>query len=328
MRIIILGAGEVGTHIAASLSREGHDLVVIERDATKVAEMQSSMDVLGVTGDGCNPELLKKHRIEDTDLFFAVSDSDSANLLGALTARRMGVKRAVVRVGEPSLGKNPLVRTDDDLLLLYPERLVAEEIYCLTQVPGTGKARFFDDGKLVLLQARPSISAKIYGKPIKDLRGPDNWILTGIHRASGTVIPRGDTLLRPADLLYAVGPADTIPGYLSSIGVESRPTRRVVIAGAGQVGSTLARKLVHARIEVAVIQRGASRAFDLAAEIPEALVLRGDATDSGILKEAGVADADYFVAARRRTRSTCCRLCWLVNRGRTLLLRCTTVRSS
>jgi len=297
VRIIILGAGEVGTHIAASLSREGHDLVVIERDAEKVALMQKSMDVLAVKGDGCNPSVLKKHQVGDADLFFAVSNSDSSNLLAALTARRMGARTAVVRVGNPALGKNPLVRADDELRLLYPEQLVAEEIFCLTQVPGTGKARFFGEGKLVLLQARPSISAKIYGKPIKELQGPDNWILTGIHRATGTVIPRGDTLLRPGDLLYSVGPAEAISSYLESIGVESRPTRRVVIAGAGQVGATLAKQLIHAKIEVAIIQRGEKRAADIAAEIPEALVIRGDATDSGILNEAGIEDADYFVSA-------------------------------
>jgi trk system potassium uptake protein TrkA len=221
-------------------------------------------------------------------------------LLAALTARELGAKRSVVRVGNVDLGRNPLVRKDKEILLLYPEQLVAEEIFGLTRVPGAGKARFFCNGRLVLLQARPSIMAPIYGKPVKDLDGPDNWILTGIHRASGTVIPRGDTVLRPGDMIYTVGPTESMPVYLKSIGIESDPIKKVVIAGAGQVGASLARMLVKEKIRVVVIQRGTSKAFDMAAEVPEALVLRGDATETEILREAGVADADYFVAATQR----------------------------
>ena len=297
MRIFIVGAGEVGIHIASSLVLEGHDLVVIEKDAKKVAELQSSMDLLAVHGDGCNPRLLKQHGIDSADLLFAVSNNDAINILATLTGRSLGAKQAVVRVGNPDMGKNPLVRKDDKILTLYPERLVAEEIAGLTRVPGAGKAHYFGDGKLVLLQARPTISAPIYGRRIKEIHGPKGWILAGIHRSSGTVIPRGDTKLRPGDLLYAVGPADSTAEYLTSIGLEQGTVEHVVIAGAGHVGAALARLLVHQKIRVTVIQRGHERAFDFAAKLPEVLVLEGNATDPEMLKEAGVAEADYFVAA-------------------------------
>ena len=300
MKIIIVGAGEVGVHIASSLVREEHDLVIIERDPEKVSLLQSSMDILAVAGDGCNPELLKAHNVERADLFFAVSNDDAANLLSSLTARRLGARRCVVRIGQPYLGSNPLLAKDPGIIPLYPEQLVADEIYALTRVPGASKARFFADGRLVLLQARPSGAADIYDRPLKELRGPDGWILTGIHRASGTLIPRGETLLRRGDLLYAVGRTDTIAQYLRSIGVDSQPTKRVVIAGAGQVGQSLARMLAREKLQVSVIQRGSGRAFDLAAEQPEVLVLRGDARDPDILREAGTAQADYFVSATQQ----------------------------
>ena len=197
MKIFIVGAGEVGIHIASSLVREGHDLVIIEKDAKKVAALESTMDVLPVAGNGCNPTLLKAHGIADAELFFAVSNSDSVNLLSALTARSFGVPRCVVRVSDPELGRSPLLKKDTAIVPLYPERLVAEEIFSLTRVPGVGRARFFGDGRLVMLQVRPSIKAAIYGKPLQELDGPEGWILAGIHRASGTVIPRGNTTLRP-----------------------------------------------------------------------------------------------------------------------------------
>ena len=329
MRIFIVGAGEVGVHIASSLVREDHDLVVIERDAKKVAKLQSSMDILAVAGDGCNPEILKAHGIANADLFFAVSNDDSTNLLSALTARSLGAQRCVVRIGEPYHGKSPLLTRDPDITPLFPERLVAEEIFGLTRVPGASKARFFAEGRLVLLQARPSSAAHIYGRPLQQLDGPEGWVLIGIQRASGTIIPRGDTELRRGDLLYAVGRTSSIPKYLASIGVDSRPARRVVIAGAGQVGQWLAKLLVEAKVQVSVIQRGASRAFDLAAEVPEALVLRGDARDPDILRDAGIEQADYFVSApRSRTRSTCCRSARARARGAKSSSRSTTSPSS
>jgi trk system potassium uptake protein TrkA len=297
MRIFIVGAGQVGYHIASSLVTEGHDLVIIEKDPANAKAMEKQLDVMAVTGDGCDPALLKRRGVRTADLFFAVSNNDPANLLAALTAKRLGAKRCVVRLGNPIHGKNPLLTAEPDVMPLFPERLVAEEIHGLTKVPGVSRVRYFAKGKLVLLQARPSSRADIYGRPLKELQGPDGWVLTGISRSSGIVIPSGDTVLRPGEPLYAVGRTESIPDFLESIGVSHRPTRKVVIVGAGHVGSWLARILVEDGIEVSVIQRGADRAFDLAAKLPGALVLKGDASDPAILKEAGVEQADYFVAA-------------------------------
>jgi trk system potassium uptake protein TrkA len=216
MKIVIVGAGEVGVHIASSLVREQHDLVVIERDPKKVARLQSSMDILAVAGDGCNPEILRAHDVGQADLVFAVSNVDATNLLTALTAQRMGADRCVARIGDPRLGANPLLDENPGIIPMYPEQLVAEEILSLTRVPGASKARFFADGRLVLLQTRPSNAAEIYGRPLKELRGPEGWVLTGIHRATGTSIPRGDTVLRRGDLLYSVGRTEGVTQYLES----------------------------------------------------------------------------------------------------------------
>jgi trk system potassium uptake protein TrkA len=297
MRIFIVGAGEVGFHIASSLTKEGHDLVIIERDKEKVDRLQGLLDVLAVAADGCNPEILKSRGVDGADLFFAVSNDDAANVLAALTAKKLGAERCVVRLGEEYHGGNPLLREAGEIVPLYPERIVAEEITSLTRVPGVSKVRFFADGRLVLLQARPSSRADVYDRPLRDLDGPDGWVLTGVSRGGEILIPRGDTVLRPGDPLYAVGLTESIPEFLESLGVSSQPTRKVVIAGAGHVGRALTRLMVQEKIKVTVIQRGAGRAFELAAEVPDALVLRGDATDPGMLREAGMDDADFFVAA-------------------------------
>ena len=146
MRIFIVGAGEVGFHIATSLAREGHDLVVIEADAAQAQKVQAELDVMAIQGDGCQPSLLKEHGIEQADLFFSVSDADAVNLLAALTARGLGAKQCVARLGNPQYGENPLLLADENIIPLHPERLVAEEILGLTRIPGVSKAHFFADG--------------------------------------------------------------------------------------------------------------------------------------------------------------------------------------
>lgn len=297
MRIFIVGAGQVGYHIASSLVTEGHDLVIIEKNQENAKAIEKSLDVLAVAGNGCDPTLLKQRGVGTADLFFAVSNNDAANLLASLTAKKLGAKRCVVRLSDPKHGKNPLLKAEPEIMPLFPERLVAEEIQSLTKVPGVSRVRYFAEGKLVLLQARPSSRADIYNRPLRELEGPDGWVLTGISRSSGVVIPSGDTVLRPGEPLYAVGRTGSIPDFLESIGVSHQPTRKVVIAGAGHVGAWLARNLVEDGIEVSVVQRGADRAFDLASRVPGALVLKGYASDPAILKEAGVQQADYFVAA-------------------------------
>ena len=303
MRIFIVGAGEVGFHIATSLMPEGHDLVVIEADRAHARKVQAELDVMGVHGDGCQPELLKEYGVENADLFFSVSDSDAVNLLAALTARSLGAKQCIARLGNPQYGNNPMLLADPDIIPLHPERLVAEEILGLTRIPGVSKAHFFEDGKLLLLRARPSRDADIYGRPLRELSGPDGWVLVGVERGGKLTIPKGDTELKPGRRVYAVGRTETSKEFLSAIGIEAPPVKKVVIAGAGHVGSWLAKKLVEDQVQVTVIQRQAKKALALATEVPGALVLHGDATDTAILKEAGAADADYFVAATQDDES-------------------------
>jgi trk system potassium uptake protein TrkA len=297
MRIFILGAGEVGFHIATSLVHEGHDLVVIDDDPDQTQRVQSSLDVMAVQGDGCQSHLLRQYDVGNADLFFSVTNIDAVNLLAALTARKMGASKCIARIGNPEHGENPLLLDDPNILPLYPERLVAEEILGITRLPGVSKAHYFEDGKLLLLRARPARRAEIYNKPLRELDMPEGWVLVGVEKGMQLSIPTGDTALRLGQRVYAVGRTETAPEFLKALGIDVAPTRKVIIAGAGHVGSWLAKKLVEEKVQVTVIQREPRRALALATEVPGALVLQGDATDTSILKEAGAADADYYVAA-------------------------------
>lgn len=296
MKIFISGAGEVGSHIASSLVREGHDVVVVDKDPERVRSLASSLDVLAVHGDGASPHLLSRHGIQDTAVFFAVSNSDTTNILSAATARAMGAARCVVRVGHHYHADNPLLK-DPNITLIFPEQLVAEEIMSMMRVPGAVRARFFENDRLVLLHLRPSPNKdELFGRPLKELSWPPDWVLAAIRRGTRIAIPSGDTALQRDWRLYAVGRTEHIDTLLQYVGVESRPTERVLVAGGGQVGARLCQLLLDHKKQVTLIQRTRERAMELAEQMPGATVLCGDATDPALLREAGVEDSDYFVA--------------------------------
>lgn len=303
MRIFILGAGEVGFHIATALVSEGHDLVVIDADAARALKVKTELDVMGIHGDGCDPALLKEYGVDAADLFFSVSNSDAVNLLAALTARSLGASKCIARLGNPQYGDNELLQSDPNIIPLHPERLVAEEIYGLTLVPGASKVHFFEDGKLLLLRLKPSPNSDIFVRPLRELSGPEGWVLVGEEQGGELSIPRGDTKLKPGSVVYAVGYSETASEFVRALGIETPPVKKVVIAGAGHVGSWLAQRLVDDHVQVTVIQRDKQKALALVEEVPKALVLHGDATDLTMLQEARVSDADYFVAATQDDES-------------------------
>ncbi len=164
--------------------------------------------------------------------------------------------------------------------------------------PGVSKAHFFADGKLVLLRVRPSERVDIYDKPLRDLKGPDGWILAGTGPRPEITVPKGDTVLKRGQSIYAVGRTETVGDFLRGVGIEIAADEKGSSSWVRVMwGRGLPRGLVKDKIQVTVIQRKLEKAQALASEVPEALVLQGDATDPALLREAGVQDVDYFVAA-------------------------------
>ena len=303
MKILIVGAGEVGKHIAARLVREGHDLVVIDRDPDRISKI-NDLDLLGHEHDGCNPEALAELGIAKAGLLFAVSNDDTTNILAAITARALGVQRCVVRVSARHHYSNPLL-ADENITLIDPEELVAQEIKGMMRVPGAVRARFFKQDRLVLLHLLlGEQSADLCGRALRDLDWPGDWKLVALRRGTRIEIPTGDTQLEPGCRLYVVGRSDRIDEILAYSRVESRRAQRVVIAGGGQVGQRLAGLLDDMDIDVTVLQRSRERAELLAGALPRASVLCGDMTDPELLAEAGVGEADYFVAATGDDQTT------------------------
>lgn len=300
MRLVVLGAGQMGEHLLRQLSRlpEHHDITLVERDSHTRTHLLRKYDIGITDGDAGVPAVLTGH-CANADVLFALTNDDATNLLAALTATdpTIGVRRAVVRLSDPRHEQNPLLDQNgrrQQIETILPEALVAEEILGIIRFPGARSVRSFGDGALVLLRAVPENPA-VFDRPLKDIvTAPRGWILTGIRRRRGgpLTIPRGHTTVREGDEVFAVGPASEASNFLKAIGLHRRPAERVVIAGVGQVGHRLGELLLESGVDITLIRRRTSASSSLPAH-----TIVGDATEEDILQEAGAGEADFFVAA-------------------------------
>ncbi len=319
MRLVVLGAGQMGEHLLRHLSRspERHDVTLVELDPDTRAHFERKYDIAAAEGDAGVATVLLEHG-EGADVLFALTNSDATNLLAAVTATdpAIGVRRAVVRLSDHRHRNNPLLGRDGreaSVATIFPEDLVAREILGIIRHPGALSFRSFADGALSLVRARPQREF-VFGKAIQDLDvAPQRWIVTGILRkqASGQTgvtgllgpadeggeprelhIPRGDSRVEDGDEIFAVGPTHSAGDFLDAIGSTGRPARRVVVAGLGQVGRRLTEFLLDAEVDVTVIKHRPSRKVSVPAP-----TIVGDAAQEDILAEAEVEGADFFVAA-------------------------------
>ena len=300
MRLVVLGAGRMGEHLIRQLSGlpEYHDITLVERDSETRIHLQRKYDIGIAEGDARVPAILTRHGA-GADVLFALTNDDATNMLAALTATdpAIGVQRAVVRLSDQRHRENPLLAEEarrQAIETIFPEELVAEEIFGILRYPGARSVRSFGEGVLVLLRATPA-DPTVFDRPVEAIdTAPRGWILTGILRSGGgpLEIPRGRTRVQEGDEIFAVGPVTEARNYLKAIGLDQRPARRVVIAGLGQVGRRLGELLLDEHVDLTAIRRHSNSRFSLAAH-----TIIGDATDEDILQEAGVGGADFFVAA-------------------------------
>jgi trk system potassium uptake protein TrkA len=304
VRIIIIGAGEVGYHIASRLSREQHDVVVVDHSLELIGRVQEELDVLAYHGHGSNPATLEGAGIAQADMIIAVTNSDEVNLVACLLARQYQVPTCIARINNLDFRDSPLVAVGKSIgidLLINPSQAVAEEIRHLVKVPGAEEAADFLEGRVKLLSFRVQPTAPIAQQRLQDFAShfafAPPFLIVAIQRGSETIIPTGHTLIEPHDHLMVIGEAGRIQDNLHWLGVTPRPTRRVLVIGGGRVGFQVAQMLEQddTDYQVKILERSPSRCQLLAERLPRTLVLNGDATDVKVLQEEGIADTDMVI---------------------------------
>lgn len=301
MKINIVGAGEVGFHIAQRLSEEGHDVVLIDKDPDKIERISEHLDVQAYLGSGTSPRVLRDSGIAEADLLVAATDSDEVNLISCLLARNQNqymLKVARVR-NQEFLAEKALLSADFLGIdhIINPQSAMVESIITLMKVPGAADVIDFVGGRVKLMAFRLPEDSPFIGRQLISFGELERRVLVGaIVRQNQVVIPRGKDRLQPDDLIYVVIGNDEIGSVLQLFDIKAESLRRVLIVGAGQTGTALARALDQTDISAKIIDKDAETCAELAETLERVIVISGDGTDKDLLLEENIGDADFMVA--------------------------------
>ncbi|HEX9736532.1 MAG TPA: Trk system potassium transporter TrkA [Thermoanaerobaculia bacterium] len=297
-RYVVMGAGEVGFHLARTLSREGHDVVVIEADGDK-RERIEEIDAAAVIGNGAHVPVLEAARVDRTDLFMAVSSNDEANLAAAVLAKRLGARRTVVRVAvaeDVTTHRRIYEEVFGVDLLLSTQLLATTRILNHILGHNTLAVEYLARGKVQLRKIHLEADSVLTQRRLRDVEMPEGSLVVAFFRGEALFVPAGDDQAEPGDEALIVGKTETISRTQRILSRSPRTPGAVVICGGGATGETVALALAGQVDRVRIIETDRRRAEELAARFPDHEVLCGDATDPSLLKAERVAEARAFLA--------------------------------
>jgi len=299
---MILGAGDVGFHLARQLSTEDHDVVVIEQDRERARRIQDAMDAQVIEGNGASLTTLERAGIAKTDLLLAVTSQDEINIMACLSASQYHVPKRIARVSKPDYydhtGILPPERLGVDLMI-NPERECALETFQLLHSAAATEFAQFEGGLVQLIGLRVREDAPVAGKRLLEIGRQASGLralVVAIVRNGQTIIPGGGTRVEAGDLVFIAGEPDALPDALPLAGYARFNLRRVIIAGGSREAWFLSHMLEAHRVECTIIEADRRRALELSEELRSSLVFHGDATDLDLLEMEAIGDADGFVA--------------------------------
>lgn len=303
MQVIVVGGGLVGSSLAAKLSGDGHDVVLVERDRKLVRELNETLDVQTLRGNGSTVPVLLQAGIENCDLLFATTDSDEANMVVALVGSALfKVRRVVARLREPGHEeglKAIAAEIVGERLAINPDMAAVERITSLLPVPGAVDVVPFFGGALLVAGFMIRPESEFNGLLLSHLSllfPATPMLVVAIRRDGSWIVPHGDAEIRAGDLVYfAMDPAE-MGNVLALLGLKRGAERRVMIAGATRIGNKLARRLESLGVPVTLVEPDSLLCERAASMLGETLVIQGSATDRDLLVEEGVDRLEGFVA--------------------------------
>lgn len=302
MRILVVGGGQAGGHLAEKFCADGHDVVVVDTRPDALAELESRLDLMTVCGSGADPETLERADVSRADMLVAVTDRDDTNLLACIFGRERGVKRTAARVSSGSYATSRHIgyaKLGVDLLVnQYAE--YARELCQALRMPGSIEADELFDGRVLAVGMPVHMDSPLLGRSLKEFGGED-WIrkirFFAVRRGDEVVAPSGETTMTVGDGVYFAGEPDGVAEFMKWAWPEQRRFQRVVIAGGGELGLQLARMLEGTRMQVVLVEQDEARADYCAERLNRALVLKGNALDRETLAGIGPGEDMAYVAA-------------------------------
>jgi trk system potassium uptake protein TrkA len=302
MRIIIVGAGEVGRHLCQQLSSENHDVVLIDNDPVRLHKVEREQNILAIEGNGASSSVLEEADIGKADLFIAVTDMDEVNLIACIMAGAYGSMRRVARVRNSDYLDPGSPFRDRYLgidLVINPDQVMADEIIKISSMSAAFEVVNFFHGQVVIAGYPVTASSAICGiklSELRELKGLYNFVVAAIVRENHTIIPRGEDRIELNDRIYVVTRSDDIKAVEEILNIKSPKLSRVFIIGGGEVGTRVARQMEAEGVDVLIVEENHKRCELLAEQLSSSVVLNFDGLDATELVNEGIDDADLLVA--------------------------------
>lgn len=302
MRIVILGAGQVGSSVAESLVSEANDITVVDTDASRLKKLQDRLDLRTVTGNAAHPAVLERAGARDADMILAVTQSDEINMVACkLAATMFNIPTKIARIRSADYLSHPEIFSPENFSVdssICPEQVLTDYIVKLIEFPESLQVLEFADGKVSLVAVRAFQGGPLVGHQLQYLRTHMPQIDTrvaAIFRHDSPIIPEGSTTIEAGDEIFFIAATENIRDVMREMRRMDKPVKRVMIGGGGNIGRRLAKALEN-RYEVKIIEYSKAGAERLAAELNKTLVLVGDVTDEELLETESVGEMDVYCA--------------------------------
>lgn len=302
MKILILGAGQVGSTVAESLVGEANDITVVDTDSEKLRQLQDRLDLRTLTGNAAHPSILEQAGIVDTDILLAVTQSDEVNMVACkLAASLYNTPTRIARIRATDYLERREVFSTDNFCVdfsICPEQILTEYIVKLIEFPEALQVLEFAGGRVSLVAVRAVEGGPLVGRPLRFLRTDMPLIDTrvaAIFRQDRSINMNGDTVVEAGDEVFFLAATEHIRTVMQELRRMDKPTKRVMIVGGGNIGRRLAKTLEHS-YQVKLIEYNKKACASLAAELTNTLVLNGDGTDEQLMLQENVSEVDVFCA--------------------------------
>lgn len=308
MKILIAGAGEVGSHLVKMLSNEYHDITIIDDDEKRLDELTAVSDVLTIEGDVTSFDALTKGEVQRCDLFMAVGPEENTNILSATLAKQLGAKKAIARIDNDEYlkpnNKEVFINMGIDYLF-YPEKVAAQEVITLLGHSSTSEFVDFSGGRLSLVVFRLDASSPLIGHTLIEItRDRENleYRTVAISRGGKTIIPRGEDIFEEGDTVYVISGRSSVGEVMEFSGKPNIDVKNLMILGGSRIGRRIARELQN-EINIKLVDYNPEKAYKLAEMLDKTLVIAEDGRKSEVMIEEGLDKMDAFVALTGRAET-------------------------
>ena len=302
MRILVVGDGKVGHVLAEHLTREGHNVVIVDIDEEALQRSEDTLDVMCIRGNGANAKTLIDAGAQKADIIIAATASDETNMLCCLVAKRLGTQYAIARIRDPEYNESlNLLRHELDIdMAINPERATAQEISRLLRFPFANNIESFARGRVEMVEFRAQEHDAVVGRPLREIaakvHGIPQVLYAAVERDGSVIIPGGDFVIEPGDRVHVAADVVTITEYFRFLGKNSLRVKDVMILGGGRIGYYLAKMIAPMGVHVSLIEINEKKANRLSEALPDVNVIYGDGTDQELLEQEGLTQMDAFIA--------------------------------